>query len=29
MDSNFKPLTFASDTTKGLRVIGEFVGIIG
>ena len=29
MDFNFKPLTLEPDTTNDLRVIGEFVGIIG
>ena len=29
MDFNFKPLTFKPETMNELRVIGEFVGIIG
>jgi hypothetical protein len=29
MDFSFKPMTFDSDTVNELRVLGEFVGIIG
>lgn len=29
MDFNFKPLILAADTVNDLRVVGEFVGIIG
>jgi uncharacterized protein len=29
MDFNFKPLVLDSDTVNGLRVVGEFVAIIG
>jgi len=29
MDFNFKPLTLEPDTMNALRVLGEFVGIIG
>jgi uncharacterized protein len=28
MDSNFKTLTFESDTVNSLRVVGEYIGII-
>ena len=29
MNFNFKPLTLDPDTVNDLRVVGEFVGIVG